>query len=318
MDPTTAEPPTGPKPPEAEAAKAKRASSSKGPSVGLRDWGGAPFGGRTGALPPSFNPTALPPCLPAWRPPHSIAYHIHTYPSPHPSPHTTDAKPKKEKSKDKEKGESNAKDKSKDKTKDKTKSSKSRRGSSSSTGAPADEAATATAPRREKPPAGEATAAATAGAVAMAPAPAPGLTRTLSFHGGLAVAEALHAELATGVRLLVQDEEDPNGGLTLQAPGVISREERGSPRSPLGGSGKLPRPTVMGDACHATLSLYPVLTGAGSNQQRCGFLEAVVDAGPTRRLEKAGAVNWHADCPYLVALKVRERTNRTGFRGSRR
>lgn len=128
------------------------------------------------------------------------------------------------------------------------------------------------------------------------------------------MAEALHTDLARGVLFLVQDEEDPAGGLTLQSPGVIAQEERGSggggsPRSPLGGSGsgKLPRPTVMGDSCHATLSLYPVLTGVGSNQQRCTLLEAVVDAGPTRRLEKAAAINWHPDCPYLVALKVIDR-----------
>ena len=171
----------------------------------------------------------------------------------------------------------------------------------------ADEAAATAATAGEKPPA-EAPAAAPVPALGPPPIPteARGMARTLSFHGGLAVTEALHAELAMGVLHLVEDEEDANGGLTLQAPGVIAREERGSPQSPLGGgSGKLPRPTVMGDTYHATLSLYPILTGAGSNQQRCGFLEAVVDAGPTRRLEKAGALNWHAECPYLVALKVR-------------
>jgi hypothetical protein len=137
----------------------------------------------------------------------------------------------------------------------------------------------------------------------------PTLPRTPSSGGGEveAVAEALHKDLAHGVLYVVQDEDDPAGGLTLQPPDVIAREERGSSprsRSPGATGRKLLRPFVLGDACHATLSLYPVLTGVAHHRERCALLEAVVDAGPTRRLEKAGAVNWHADCPYLVALKV--------------
>lgn len=297
MDAAQAEPPAGPKPPEAEPAKAKKGSSSKGPWPRLCDGGAPPQGDEQKGLPPCFNPihyVSLPPSLPA------ISRQL-THSHPHPHPRQTDAKPKKEKSKDKDKAESKSKSKSKDKASSSS-SSQSRR-----SGSMADEAAATTATGGEKPPA-EAAAAAPVPALGPPPTPteARGMARTLSFHGGLAVTEALHAELAMGVLHLVENEEDASGGLTLQAPGVIAREERGNPRSPLGGgSGKLPRPTVMGDTCHATLSLYPVLTGAGSNQQRCGFLEAVVDAGPTRRLEKAGALNWHAECPYLVALKVR-------------
>ncbi len=127
------------------------------------------------------------------------------------------------------------------------------------------------------------------------------------------MAEALHQDLARAVLHVVEDADGPDaeakgGLLTLRAPGVIAREE--SPQESSGSSGgssssKLLRPTVMGDACHATLSLYPVLTGVAHHEERCALLEAVVDAGPTRRLEKAGALNWHPDCPYLVALKVR-------------
>lgn len=142
------------------------------------------------------------------------------------------------------------------------------------------------------------------------------LKRTLSLCGGEAVAEALHNTLARGVLHVVEDEE---GLLTLQAPDVISQEERGgsssSPPRPSSGSGKMPWPTVMGDAaaCHAPLSLYPVLTGVGEHGPRAALLEAVVDAGPTRRLEKVGAINWHPECPDLVALKVSNASRRCGM-----
>jgi len=63
-------------------------------------------------------------------------------------------------------------------------------------------------------------------------------------------------------------------------------------------------PYVLGDGvCHTTFSLLPLLREL-PRQSRKSLLNDVIDLSPTRNLERAGRINWHAGCAMLVALRT--------------